>query len=67
MREHVLKKFKSTHLTEIGYNILRAQKKEQKKTMMQIIEDDLIQKYESKRNIVKKQTKAGTNICSTKD
>lgn len=40
-----LVKFQSVGLTEIGYRILRRQKKKQGKSMMQIVEDDLIQKY----------------------
>jgi hypothetical protein len=40
-----LKVFQKVALDEEGYNILREQKKEQKKSMMRIIKDLLIKNY----------------------
>lgn len=45
IRDPVLEKFKATFLTRIGHAIARRQKKIEKKSIMQIIEDALVDKY----------------------
>jgi hypothetical protein len=45
IRDPVLEKYKSTHLTKRAYEIVRKQKKIEKKSIMQIIEDVLVEKY----------------------
>ena len=44
-RSMELKIFKRIGLTKIGYDILRNQKKEQKKSMVRIIDNLIIEKY----------------------
>lgn len=44
-REPVLDRYKPVWLTMKGHQLLKPQKKKQKKSMMQIIEDLIIEKY----------------------
>lgn len=45
LREPVLEKYRPVWLTKIGHGLLRPQKKKQNKSMMQIVEDLIIEKY----------------------